>query len=443
MSARSGFGRELAPAARPNSPGGAFPPAALLARPAARRTAPWACGRWQPPPRTSHRSATDSSRSLGRPTATLHGAAGHGAKALGFRHVCVASPLRWLPPAVRGRAAPAAGRRELGRRGTGLRRELGLRTTRARAAMGHGLRRNRLRRGRGLRRDAAASPYSSSRRSRFVSARRFFSASLRSRAAAVGVVGTRCGCTRSASRSSAARRARASSRFRARLRSSWATARSTGPARASTRRFWASLSAPDARTSNTATTRVSERCACWPPGPLEREKRSSTSSSGSTTERVTRIDSSGMAAILLDVDGVLHVSGQPLPGAADAVRRLRRDGHRLRFVTNATTRSKAKLAAELQAMGIELAADEVQTTADAAVAALQGRRVLALVMHAFVGDLEGVELVGENADAVLIGGADDSPETNLVFSYMNLARAFAELELGAELYCLHRNRWWQ
>ena len=26
---------------------------------------------------------------------------------------------------------------------------------------------------------------------------------------------------------------------------------------------------------------------------------------------------------------------------------------------------------------------------------------------------------------------------------MNLARAFAELELGADLYCLHRNRWWQ
>ena len=26
---------------------------------------------------------------------------------------------------------------------------------------------------------------------------------------------------------------------------------------------------------------------------------------------------------------------------------------------------------------------------------------------------------------------------------MNLARAFAELELGAELYSLHKNRWWQ
>ncbi len=137
-----------------------------------------------------------------------------------------------------------------------------------------------------------------------------------------------------------------------------------------------------------------------------------------------------MAAILLDVDGVLHVSGQPLPGAADAVRRLREAGHRLRFVTNATTRSKAELAAGLQAMGIELEVGEVQTTADAAVEALRGRRVLALVMHALVGDLEGIELVGDNVDAVLIGGADDSPETNLVFSYMNLARAFAELEIG-------------
>jgi HAD superfamily hydrolase (TIGR01458 family) len=150
-----------------------------------------------------------------------------------------------------------------------------------------------------------------------------------------------------------------------------------------------------------------------------------------------------MAAILLDVDGVLHVSGQPLPGAAEAVRRLRMDGHRLRFVTNATTRSKADLAANLQGMGIELDVAEVQTTADAAVEKLRGRRVLALVMHALVGDLEGIELVGENVEAVLIGGADDSPETNLVFSYMNLARAFAEIELGADLYCLHRNRWWQ
>lgn len=140
---------------------------------------------------------------------------------------------------------------------------------------------------------------------------------------------------------------------------------------------------------------------------------------------------------------MLHVSGQAIPGAAEAVRRLRADGHRLRFVTNTTTRSRARLAEELRTAKIDVDDAEVQTTADAAVSALRGRRVLALVMHALVGDLDGIELVGESADAVLVGGADETPETNLVFSYMNLARAFAELELGARLYCLHKNRWWQ
>src|SRR6516165_11575245 len=222
--------------------------------------------------------------------------------------------------------------------------------------------------------------YSNSRRRRFVSPRRFFFCRRRSRAATDGFVATRWRSTCSASRSCATRRSSASSVLRVRLRSSCATARSTGPARAITRCFCRSVSAPEAATSKTATARVSDFCACWPPGPLERETWSSTSASGSTTERVTRIDSPFMAAILLDVDGVLHVSGQPLPGAADAVQRLRESGHRLRFVTNATTRSKAQLAGELQAMGIELEAEEVQTTADAAVEALRGKRVLALVM---------------------------------------------------------------
>ena len=150
-----------------------------------------------------------------------------------------------------------------------------------------------------------------------------------------------------------------------------------------------------------------------------------------------------MAAILLDVDGVLLVSGEPIPGAAEAVRQLRRDGHRLRFVSNNTTHSRAQLAEHLRGLGIDLEDDELQTTAAAAARVLHGKRVLALTMHAIVSDLEGVELVGEDAEAVLIGGCDETPETNLVFSFMNLARAFSELEMGAELYCLHRNRWWQ
>src|ERR1044071_733236 len=150
-----------------------------------------------------------------------------------------------------------------------------------------------------------------------------------------------------------------------------------------------------------------------------------------------------MAAILLDVDGVLHVSGEAIPGAPEAVAELRRAGHRLRFVPNNTTRARSTLAEELRRGGFELDDSELQTTASAAAHALAGRRVLALVMAALVSDLDGIELVGEGAEAVLLGGADETDETGRVFSYMNLARAFGELELGAELYCLHKNTWWQ
>jgi len=150
-----------------------------------------------------------------------------------------------------------------------------------------------------------------------------------------------------------------------------------------------------------------------------------------------------MAAILLDVDGVLHVSGEPIPGAVDAVRRLRSSGHRLRFVTNSTIMSRKQLAEMLRALGFTLEDEELQTTGGVAARVLQGKRVLALTMPGILDDLEGLQLIGMNADAVLVGGCDEGEEPGRIFSYLNLNRAFLELEAGAELYCLHKNRWWQ
>ena len=140
---------------------------------------------------------------------------------------------------------------------------------------------------------------------------------------------------------------------------------------------------------------------------------------------------------------MFHVSGAPISGAAAAVTTLREKGHRLRFVTNTTVRTRAVIAAELSSFGVDLKEDELQTTAAAAVRALRGRRVLAMTMPSVVADLDGLDLVGEDADVVLVGGADEGDETGRVFSFMNLARAFAELQAGADLYCLHKNRWWQ
>ncbi len=94
-------------------------------------------------------------------------------------------------------------------------------------------------------------------------------------------------------------------------------------------------------------------------------------------------------------------------------------------------------------MGFAIEDTELQTPAGAAARELEGKRVLALVMAAIVPDLDGLELVGHDVEAVLIGGCDETLEPNQVFSYMNLARAFAEIQAGATFYCLHKNKWWQ
>jgi HAD superfamily hydrolase (TIGR01458 family) len=151
-----------------------------------------------------------------------------------------------------------------------------------------------------------------------------------------------------------------------------------------------------------------------------------------------------MTAILLDIDGVLHVSGEAIPGAAEAVQALRGEGHRLRFVTNNTTRARAQLADELRAIGVELEEEELATTPLAAGKLLEGLRVLPLTMAAIREDLaRHVTLVEDGAEVVLVGGADETDETREVFAYEKLNRAFAELRDGARLVCLHKNRWWQ
>lgn len=148
--------------------------------------------------------------------------------------------------------------------------------------------------------------------------------------------------------------------------------------------------------------------------------------------------------VLLDIDGVLHVSGEAIPGAAEAVRRLRDSGEPLRFVTNNTVQSRAEIVAMLEGLGIAVAEDEISTTGVAAAQLLAGSRVFPLTVRAIHDDLaEHVELVDADADVVLVGGADENGEADEMFAWPRLNAAFGELERGARLVCLHRNRWWQ
>src|SRR5439155_1086529 len=107
-----------------------------------------------------------------------------------------------------------------------------------------------------------------------------------------------------------------------------------------------------------------------------------------------------MAGILLDVDGVLHVSGHPILGGAKAIARLREDGHRLRFVTNNTTHSRSALAEEIRSFGVVLEDEETEAT----VLGKPSAAYFAAALDALDYEPERTWMVGDDVEAD-VGGA--------------------------------------
>jgi HAD superfamily hydrolase (TIGR01458 family) len=144
-------------------------------------------------------------------------------------------------------------------------------------------------------------------------------------------------------------------------------------------------------------------------------------------------------AVLLDLDGVLYVEDEPVPGAREAVAELRDRGLALRFVTNTTARPRRRILERLERLGFELDPAELSTPAALAVRVCRdrGHRRVALVMNEDVKeDFAELEEVAEGAEAVVIGDLGED------FGYDILNSAFRQLIDGAELIALQKNRFW-
>ncbi|MCW2273873.1 TIGR01458 family HAD-type hydrolase [Rhodoblastus acidophilus] len=142
---------------------------------------------------------------------------------------------------------------------------------------------------------------------------------------------------------------------------------------------------------------------------------------------------SAVRGLLLDLDGVVTVGGAPLPGALEAIAKLRGAGAPLRFVTNTTTKPRRRLIADLAHIGLHVDPADLFTPASLARDHLRrsGAQPFLLIHPDLLEDFDGVE-PGE--DAVVIGDARDA------FSYANLNHAFRLIHDGAEFLALARNR---
>ncbi|HEY0871688.1 MAG TPA: hypothetical protein VGD55_14915, partial [Acidothermaceae bacterium] len=76
---------------------------------------------------------------------------------------------------------------------------------------------------------------------------------------------------------------------------------------------------------------------------------------------------------LLDLDGVVYIGPDPIPGAADALAKARAAGMRLAFVTNNASRDPAAVAAHLVELGVPATADDIVTSSQAAAAVIVER----------------------------------------------------------------------
>jgi HAD superfamily hydrolase (TIGR01450 family) len=115
----------------------------------------------------------------------------------------------------------------------------------------------------------------------------------------------------------------------------------------------------------------------------------------------------GYDLVILDLDGVVYLGEEPVPGAIEAIERLRRDGPPVVFVTNNASRGADDVAGLLTRLGVAATGDEVLTSA--AVAADQLADRLAPGSTVLVVGSDALAAQVRRAGLHPVDSADDKP----------------------------------
>ncbi len=143
--------------------------------------------------------------------------------------------------------------------------------------------------------------------------------------------------------------------------------------------------------------------------------------------------------IIFDLDGTLFRGHEPLPGAVETVNALAGRGIRLAFVTNNSAETRASVSAKLVGMGFP-ATPETSYVSGMAAAARCEQLGFGRVFVVGEPGLEttltdaGLEVVGENADAVVCGVCRTR------WSYPLLDAAQQEIRRGAHFFATNADK---
>jgi HAD superfamily hydrolase (TIGR01450 family) len=144
--------------------------------------------------------------------------------------------------------------------------------------------------------------------------------------------------------------------------------------------------------------------------------------------------------LLLDIDGVLVTSWKALPGAVEALEEIADTGLPRMFLTNTTSKSRAQIAEALTDVGFKVRDDEIVTAAVLTAEYLRtkhpGKRVVVFNEGAVNEDMAGVNLVDDDPEVVVFGGAGPS------FTHELMSRALGWMIEGVPTIAMHRSLTW-
>ncbi|XP_011308125.1 haloacid dehalogenase-like hydrolase domain-containing protein 2 isoform X2 [Fopius arisanus] len=143
--------------------------------------------------------------------------------------------------------------------------------------------------------------------------------------------------------------------------------------------------------------------------------------------------------VLIDLSGTLHIENSVIPGAVNALKKLRSTETKIKFVTNTTKESKSCLFDRLRKLGFDIKKDEIFSSLAAARDVIQTRRLNPFLMvdDAAMEDFQDLQNPDEEATAVVVGLAPDK------FHYEELNQAFRLLLQGASLIAIHEGRYYK
>ncbi len=143
-------------------------------------------------------------------------------------------------------------------------------------------------------------------------------------------------------------------------------------------------------------------------------------------------------ALLLDLDGVLYVGQEPLPGAIEAFGRLRETGLPIAGVTNTTTQAKSRILDKLRSLGFDFTSGEIFTPAALAIQRIGKAKVALFIRDQLRGDFGAICEDEKNPAFIVMGDIGSSG-----YAPDKLQHIFNMVMAGAQLLALHKNRFWQ